>query len=170
MVKFTSVAYFILQHPYCRRFLILLERIKLPNSQRQKMSAVGVLVLLVSSLLGSLVWSSVSINFAVKSAVKPRPFVSFDLYDAQEYCGEQVVERMGSKLLRFYVDERSSRLDLGEGIYRVYLQADVGTLYQYDELQVHCFVDRWDAEMDYYREFNPSVKAALSTDIKFFSK
>lgn len=129
----------------------------------------SILLCCISSLLGAFDWSSAAKKSDTADAGKLEPFDPFDMIAAQEYCGEQMVERLGANLLRYYVDDRASRLDSVNGIYRVYLNADVGDLYHYDEIVVHCFVDQWQAELDYYREINPSVKSIRSSDLKFFS-
>ncbi len=136
---------------------------------RQKVILVSILLCCIGSLFGAFNWSPAAKKSDTAEAGKLEPFDPFDMIAAQEYCGEQMAERLGGDLLRYYVDERASRLDTVKGIYRVYINADVGDLYHYDEIVVHCFVDQWQAELDYYREINPSVKSMRSSDLKFFS-
>lgn len=90
------------------------------------------------------------------------------MVDAEIMCEVEMKDRLGDTLLRHYMDTHSSRLDQNSGIFRLYFKADIGDLYKYDEVNVHCFVDKWDKDLAYYREFNPNLKAIKSSDIKFF--
>lgn len=169
-LNLNHVSRFIWQNTYartvCERFSVILKRCAL---QRQKVILIAILFCCISSLLGAFNWSAASKKPEIVDAGKLQPFDPFGMIAAQEYCGEQMAERLGGNLLRYYVDDRASRLDTVNGIYRVYLNADVGNLYHYDEIVVHCFVDQWQAELDYYREINPAVKSMRSSDLKFFS-
>ncbi|MFL0800105.1 MAG: hypothetical protein K6L80_06650 [Agarilytica sp.] len=161
----TSVTRFVSESSHIQRAV---ETLKSRHSCGQKSFAVVLLFIVMSVLMGTVAWSSAVVMLSGEEDVVPSPFVSFDLYDAQAFCGAQMEARLGETLLRYYVDEHSSRLDKGKGIYRVYLKADVGDLAKYDVINVHCFVDQWAADLNYYRQFNPSVKMVKSSDIKFF--
>ncbi len=161
----TSVARFVSESPYLQRAADILKSHPFCG---QKTFAVVLLFIVMSVLMGTVAWSSAVVMFSGEEDVQSSPFVSFDLYDAQAFCGAQMEAKLGETLLRYHVDEHSSRLDKGKGIYRVYLKADVGELTKYDEINVHCFVDQWAADLNYYRQFNPSLKMVKSSDIKFF--
>ncbi len=144
-------------------------RLRSYSSHRQRIVAFVSLGVFLFILLGSLVFSNRVLIFGSEKVSDAMPFSSFDLVDAEDYCGKQIAGKLGKSLLRYYIDDHSSRLDPRRGIFRVYLKADVGEMRDFSEITVHCFVDQWEAKLNYYREFNPNVKTIKSTDIKFFS-
>lgn len=165
LVRFSEFPRIVSEHSF---YLRLCSVFKVNSSQHQKLIAFVLLGLLIMMLLGALVFSGRAFLFSRESPALQLPFSTFDLYDAEAYCGEQITEKLGSSLLRFYMDDHSSRLDPSRGIFRVYLKADVGELRDFSEITIHCFVDQWESKLNYYREFNPDVKSIKSTDIKFF--
>lgn len=94
--------------------------------------------------------------------------IRFSLFDAEELCSAKLVDQLGEQLLRYHVDDHSSRLDTDRGVYRVYMKADIGEKGLYDEVSVHCFVDQWDQELDHFRQYNPNIRPVVSAELKFF--
>ena len=95
-------------------------------------------------------------------------YIPFDEYDATSICNQEMESRLGDQLLRSYVDAHSTRLDNRKGLYRVYIKADVGDLRDFREVMVYCFVDKWDHDLAYYKEVDPTKKQILTSDLKFF--
>ena len=127
-------------------------------------------VLLLACLMIVVLIISVSWSWSVQSKHKESQslgnYFPFNLYDAADQCQTRMREKLGERLLRSHLDEHSSRAD--KTVFRVYFKADVGSLTQFDEVMVYCFVDRWGYNLSYYREVNPNVKELKSTDLKFF--
>lgn len=158
--------------PKCRQYLALtnfyyqklLER--LPINQQQLVA----IVIAVSLVL--LLMLTPTMKFSAPEAPSEQKVdiakIRFSLFDAEELCSAKLEEHVGEGLLRYHVDDHSSRLDLDRGVYRVYMKADIGENGIYDEVSVHCFVDQWDQELDHFRQYNPTVKPVVSAELKFF--
>ena len=128
--------------------------------------SVGVIVLsfcLLIFLASAITWITKSQIFSEKEKGYTLPT---DIYLASDYCQEKIEKKLGDRLLRSYMDERSSREEAF--IYRVFFKADVGTLADWDEVMIYCYVDRWKLELAYFKEINPNVKQIKSTDLQFF--
>lgn len=123
------------------------------------------LVLLVSTVTATTIDFTSSIN-----GNAPAIYRNFDQNDAEMICGDHMRKVAGESLLRYYVDDHSSRLDLRKGLWRIYLVADIGALNSYDEVNVHCFVSHYEQTMEHFRQMNPTNKMTVSTDLKFFKK
>lgn len=119
---------------------------------------------------GLLIMAGLMMQWSVKRDVvsegELRTSMPSDIYDASAVCEEKMEERIGDRLLRKYMDERSSREDAS--IYRIYYKADVGTLTEYDEVMVYCYVDRWRYELSYFKELNPNIRNISTSDLQFF--
>lgn len=92
----------------------------------------------------------------------------FALYDAELICAARLELQIGEDLLRYHVDSHSSRLDTAKGVFRVYMQADIGEMAIYEEVAVHCFVDQWDTRLSHFRKYHPSMRGLVSAKLKFF--
>ncbi len=117
-----------------------------------------------------LVFLAASITWAAKAMIMSEEGNTYtlpsDIYLASDYCREKMEKKLGDRLLRSYMDERSSREEAF--IYRVFFKADVGTLTDWDEVTIYCYVDRWKMELAYFKEINPNIKQIKSTDLQFF--
>ncbi|MFL0810113.1 MAG: hypothetical protein K6L76_06840 [Agarilytica sp.] len=138
-----------------------------PKNQ-QALTAIFLIVMFLLLFLTA-AWNSAVAVFSDREVAAPVSYVSFEMYDAELLCQHEMEGRLGDALLRHHVDEHSSRLDKVKGIFRMYFKAEIGDLYQYDVVDVHCFVDKWDKDLAYYREFNPNLKSIKSSDLKFFN-
>ena len=93
--------------------------------------------------------------------------IPLSLYEASYACEQKMAENLGERLLRAYLDEHSSREE--STLFRIYYKADVGSLKFYDEVMVYCYIDRFDYQLTYYREVDPTAKQRRFTDLKFFN-
>ncbi len=156
----------------CRQYLELanfyyqklLERLPI-NQQQFVVIGIAAFLILLLMLIPTMQFSTPAANGKPKVDLEA---IRFSLLDAEELCGAKLEDQVGAGLLRYYVDDHSSRLDYDRGIYRVYMKADIGENGIYDEFAVHCFVDQWDQELDHFRKYNPSVKPVMSAELKFF--
>ncbi len=144
-----------------------LHKISLNEPGNQQIAAIGLAVLMGAILLFCIGYSWAKVAFAPEDTRDYR-YIPFDMYDATQLCTAEMDERLGSRLLRYYVDQHSTRLDNRQGMYRVYLKADVGNLREYNEVDVYCYIDKWDHTLDYYKEIDPTKKGIMTTDLEFF--
>ncbi len=147
--------------------LAQLAKIDLSNPDQQRIFAILLGIIMGMLLIGSVAWATV---VEIKNKEEPIVYnkIRFDQYDAESICSSEMSDRLGSNLLRFHVDDHSSRFDEAKGIYRIYFKADVGESSAFDELMVYCFVNGFNQELTHYKEYNNSQKPIVSTDLKFF--
>ncbi|VUD47591.1 hypothetical protein TDB9533_01057 [Thalassocella blandensis] len=149
---------------FCREKL---SQIDLNNPVHQRHFAI-----VLGAVMGCLLFGSVSWAVYVQTTKKDERIsynpTRFDQYDAEQICGKEMTERLGTSLLRYHVDEHSSRYDYAKGIFRIYFKADVGKMSEFDEVMVYCYVNQFNQELTHYKEYNQSVNPVLSTDLKFF--
>ena len=143
------------------------EQIDLSNPDHQRVFAIVLGMVMGILLIGSVSWAIYVEATKVEKTVTYNP-IRFDQYDAESICTEEMADRLGSSLLRYHVDEHSTRFDYSKGVYRIYFKADVGKREAFDEVMVYCFVNQFNQELTHYKEYNQSVNPVLSTDIKFF--
>ncbi len=86
----------------------------------------------------------------------------FDELDATNACRAESKARFGDTLVRLTLDNHSTRFELREGMYKIFMKADVGSLRDYEEHDVHCFVDPDVYTVDYYRTFSSKQKSLLN--------
>ncbi|TVZ42086.1 hypothetical protein P886_1441 [Alteromonadaceae bacterium 2753L.S.0a.02] len=77
----------------------------------------------------------------------------FDINDATGICTHKTELRFGEQLVRSHVDNHSTRYDPKLGIYKVFMSAQLGDLYIYEEAPVHCFVNPREHMISHYRTF-----------------
>ncbi|PCK07046.1 MAG: hypothetical protein COA42_16290 [Alteromonadaceae bacterium] len=149
-------------------FKVLFQDFDIGSERTQKTIALSLATIMTASLLAMVAWRVLGALSTDKVVARDYLYMPFDVYDAEQLCEDKMKAKLGSRLLRSYVDERSTRLDEEKSVYRVYLKADVGQMDAYDQVNVYCYIDKWDYDLTYYREVNASAKAALYGDIKFF--
>ena len=153
-------------------FLTLYKEYILPlrekfNLQGQNVVLFGIAFVVVLLLAFSLVKSLNREFFSIKGQ-RDFNYRPFDLYDAENLCQQKMKFELKDKLLRFYVDDHSTRNDTKYGVYRIYFKADIGEMDNYEEYIIYCFVDSWDNELSYFRQMEDGLKEVKSTDLKFF--
>lgn len=145
----------------------ILARSSLSEPQNQQIAGIviaSVMALLIVSILG---YGFVQ-SMKVTSTSGASNFIPADINDATNVCNTEMKTRLGAKLLRSYVDQHSTRLDNSKGLFRVYIKADIGTVRDFHEIDVYCFVDKWDHSLSHYKEIDPTVKRIMTSDLKFF--
>lgn len=147
----------------CEKF----SQIDLNNPEQQRIFAIVLGLCMAIVLIGTVTWAAM-VEMANKEEPAAYNPLRFDQYDAELICSEKMNERLGESLLRFHVDNHSSRFDHAKGIYRIYFRADVGKMDLFDEVMVYCHVNHFNYELTHYKEYNQSVNPVMSTDIKFF--
>jgi len=86
----------------------------------------------------------------------------FDIYDASLACGDEAKQKLGPSLVRLRADWHSTRLETERQIYFVAMQGDVGTLEEYDEVYIYCYIDPQDYEVTYFKAYDSKQKPLLS--------
>ena len=91
----------------------------------------------------------------------------FDILDATHYCQHETERKFGDQLALSYVDEHSTRYDADKGLYKIFMVAHVGTLDDYEETNVHCFVDQYRYKLTHYRTIKVKDPGIMSKAWKF---
>lgn len=143
------------------KYLLELEK----NPRISDLQIAGMILgLMITSVSGTLVFVSLQEPPPKESEIP----MQFSIYDAETICMNQMRHRLGKTLLRYHLDTHSSRLDRSAGIYRLYLNADIGKLDNYNEVSVHCFISLSGKNLAHYRQYGLSSKVKWSTNISFF--
>jgi len=120
----------------------------------------GILSLLVIALLASLLL--VEQNYDREQAGKyydqTRDYkqIPFDMTDATGICRNKTKLKFGEQFVRAHVDVQSSRYEIRSGTFKIFMSADVGNKFIYQEAHVHCFVDPSEYMVSHYRTFEGS--------------
>lgn len=144
-----------------------LTRFSLSDPHNQQVFAIVLAIVMAGIIVGTVGYSWV--KSAMESSRQGNaPSLPADIYDAIGVCSTEMEQRLGDKLLRSYVDQHSTRLDNSKGIFRIYIKADIGEIRDFHEIDVYCFVDKWDRNLSYYKQIDPTVKQVMTSDLKFF--
>lgn len=92
----------------------------------------------------------------------------FDIMDARDFCRKKMERKYGNSLALAYVDEHSTRQDTRSGIFKIFMFARVGTLNEFEEEVVHCFIDPERQELTHFRTINLNKASLMSRAMKFF--
>lgn len=95
--------------------------------------------------------------------------IPFDILDATHFCQSHTAEKFGAELALAYVDEHSTRFDASKGLYKIFMIAHVGTLDEYQETAVHCFVDQYRYKLTHYRTIKLKDTSFVSKAWQFFA-
>jgi hypothetical protein len=93
----------------------------------------------------------------------------FDVLDAQQICQFQTQEVHGNRLIMSYLDTHSSRFESSLGIYKIFLVAHVGTRSDYEEANIHCYIDPNQHLISHYKTIYPEKSSIMSRALKFFT-
>lgn len=130
---------------------------KIDNWLPKSPQARGIMLICsVFGLIASLMLISKLLNHVNHTKVhfdKTRNYtlVPFDELDAMRACQKETTYRYGNTLLRSHIDSHSSRMDKVQGLYKIFMFADIGTKKHFNEVTVHCFVDPKAFMIDHYR-------------------
>ena len=147
----------------------------LPESSTDK-----TLVYIVAVIFLSIIAVAAFFNRDKQSAqtLAPERLLSRDYYrsplnmsDAYQYCVVEAEKQLGPALLRYSLDEISSRYKQSENLFFVVLKVDVGVIHDFREASVYCDVDPNKYSVSYYKEVYPGEdRSILSRTIEFFSR
>ncbi len=87
--------------------------------------------------------------------------IPFDELDAINVCRAETRKRFGSSLVRLTLNSHSTRFDDRTRIYKMFMVADVGSLRNFEEMAVHCFVDPSEYTIDHYRTFSTKQRSLV---------
>jgi hypothetical protein len=96
-------------------------------------------------------------------------YTPFELTDAYEVCLSVAQTENQEQLLRFYMDNFSTRFDNKTDTYLVVLRADIGDAYKYSEVLIYCNVDPRSYQLTYYKEQSTDEKSILSRTLSIFN-
>ena len=102
------------------------------------------------------------------NAMRDYSLAPFDIVDAAMHCKKQTQAKFGETLTRSYVDDHSTRWDNDAALFKVFMMAHVGTLTNYSETAIHCFVDPHKQMLTHYRAINLKETSLISKALKFF--
>ncbi|WGO97793.1 hypothetical protein QFX18_17425 [Saccharophagus degradans] len=95
--------------------------------------------------------------------------IPFDELDATMICEQETNYRYGNSVLRTHVDSHSTRLDKTQGLYKIFMFADIGSKKHFEEITVHCFVDPSEFMIDHYRAIVKKQDTLLDKAISFLN-
>lgn len=93
----------------------------------------------------------------------------FNEVDAYELCHIQTQTAHGEQLITSYPDAHSSRFEPGQGIYKIFLVAHIGTYNDYQEAKIHCHINPYQHQIKYYKTIFPRGSSIMSRALKFFN-
>ena len=93
----------------------------------------------------------------------------FDILDAQQICQFQTQEVHGKHLIMSYLDTHSSRFEATMGIYKIFLVAHLGTRDNYEEANIHCYINPQKHLISHYKTVFPEKSSIMSRALKFFT-
>jgi len=117
------------------------------------------------------------LNQVSPASAKPRSYfdqnrdytlIPFDELDATYVCNQETKDRYGEKLVRLTLDDHSTRFDNRLEIYKVFMIADLGSLRDFEELAVHCFVDPIEYAINHYRAFSTKQESLWDKAVGVF--
>ncbi|WP_423893722.1 hypothetical protein [Candidatus Pelagadaptatus aseana] len=98
---------------------------------------------------------------------RPAAEIPFDLTAAVDACKVESQERLSDVLLRSSVDWHSTRYQPNRGIYVVILKADIGSLRNFEEANVYCYVSPRTEKVSYFNAYDANGKSYVSRAISF---
>lgn len=94
----------------------------------------------------------------------------FTLMDANDLCELETREKLGESLLRYHMNPLSTRYEERKDRYFVVLNADIGTVTQWEEALIYCDVNPSAHKVAYYKEHYGTGDSFLSSTRGLFSK
>ncbi|NIB44176.1 hypothetical protein HBA55_31545 [Pseudomaricurvus alkylphenolicus] len=128
-------------------------------------SAMGVVAIITSCLLTVYVVNSRAEAAEINGqANNGRDYnqIPFDTYDATNVCREEATDQLGASLVRILPDWHSTRFEADRQTYLVVLKADVGTLQNFEDAYVYCYIDPSDYAIKYFNAYDSKQKPLLS--------
>ena len=111
-------------------------------------------VLSIAALLVTVYFTTTTPVAGGRSVFEERNFshTPFNLMDAHDACLLETQKQLGAGFLRAYMMPLSTRYEEEEGVYLVVLNADVGTMFEWEAATIYCTVDPKANEISYYKE------------------
>lgn len=126
--------------------------------------AIGVMALLLSGLgSASFIYLQYGQDADNLLAENNRNYLQlpFDMLDATRYCQSEAGRRFGDSLVQIYIDQHSTYRDNTTGIYKIFMIAHVGSVAEYEEAAVHCFVDPEHQMLTHYQAMSFKKKPLM---------
>lgn len=120
------------------------------------------LLTLAASGHGSLIWGDSD------TSSNQRQVREFDQLDAAKACSVEAQDRFDGQLLRYHIDDHSSRYEESRGVYLVVLQGHVGTRRKFDEAMIYCYIRPSTNQVTYFRAYD-GQKRSLQSGLGFGS-
>ena len=93
----------------------------------------------------------------------------FDELDAQQICQFQTQDQYRGQLLLTYLDTHSSRYEPSLGIFKIFLVAHIGERGNYEEANIHCYINPQDHLIEHYKAIFPQKSSLMSRALSFFT-
>ncbi len=125
-------------------------------------------IVITSSLL-TIHFANSSDNLSFELFGTPRDFskIPFDSLDATRGCEQEARDKFTGEYLRSTVDWHSTRFQENRDTFIVVLNADIGTLENFEEAKVYCYVNPRTYMVSYFKAYDGNDKPMLSNGISF---
>ena len=130
--------------------------------KKMNRAAVMIICLIFAQIGGYVYWYQSDLNRSIIYDVA----IPADIYEASTTCLDKMKDRFDQRLLRYYMDERSSRAELDK--FRVFYIADIGELSDYKEFTIYCYIEKGEMDLSYFREYGKNVEGLQSKSVRFF--
>ncbi len=95
--------------------------------------------------------------------------VPFGVLDAAAECELETQDRLSDVLVRSRVDWHSTRFQPDRNVFVVALQADIGSLHNFEQANVYCYINPRTQQVSYFNAYDEDGKSYMSRAISFES-